>query len=66
MARYVSTFRTHIQAAYQRTVPVPLQQAPYRTSVPYFLAKIEAYRTYLPYRTAILDLFVFYFENISK
>ena len=29
----------------------------YRTSVPYFLAKIEAYRTNAPYRTAILSYY---------
>ena len=48
--------------SYQRTVPVPLQkrrtiptyrtrtitEKAYRTSVPYFLAKIKAYRTVLP------------------
>ena len=51
-----------IQTAYQRTVPVPLRQRrtvsryctrtiekkAYCTSVPYFLAKNEAYRTVLP------------------
>ena len=51
-----------IQRAYQSTVPVPLQKRrtvptyrtrtitikTYRTSVPYFLPKIEAYRTELP------------------
>ena len=44
-----------IQTAYQRTVPAPLQKKAYRISVPYFLAKIEAYRTKVLYRTAILD-----------
>ena len=51
------TFSRQVQTAYQptgllqkgvlylRTVPVLL---------PYFLSKIEAYRTYVPYRTAIL------------
>ena len=57
-----------IQTAYQRNVPVPSQtrrtvptyrtrtitKKAYRTSVPSFLAKIEAYRTNVPYRTAIL------------
>ena len=55
------------KSVYQRIVPVPLRkkltvptyrtrtitEKAYRASVPYFLAKIEAYRT-VPYRTAIL------------
>ena len=71
-----------IQRAYQRTVPVPLQKKrtvptyltrtipkkAYRTSVPYFLAKIEAYRTYVPYRTVLpsLPLKVIYVVGCSK
>ena len=54
-----------IQTAYQRTVPEPLRKRrtvptyrtrtkkAYRTSVPYFLAKMEAYRT------AILGFHIF-------
>ena len=61
-----------IQTAYQRTVPVPSQKRrtvptyrtrtitkkAYRTSVPYFLAKIEAYRTVPTYRTVLPSLLV--------
>ena len=59
-----------IQRAYQRTVPVPSQKRrivptyrtrtitkkTYRTSVPYFLAKIEAYCTASTYRTVLPSL----------
>ena len=41
-----------------RTVPTyrsrTITKKTYRTSVPYFFAKIETYRTNVPYRTAIL------------
>ena len=53
-----------IQTAYQRIVLIPLQKrrtAPTyctrtitKKGVSYLLAKIEAYRTNIPYRTAIL------------
>ena len=48
--RTVPAYRTSVQS-YQRTVPVPLQK---RHSVPYLFAKIEVYRTYVPYGTVIL------------
>ena len=50
MVRYVKC-RMHIQTAYQCTVLVPSQKA---RTVAYFLTKIEAYRTFVPYRIAIL------------
>ena len=50
MVRYVKVFSEHIQTAYQRTLPVPLQKL--RTV---FLAKIEAYRTFVPHCTVLLD-----------
>ena len=50
MVRYDSAFSMHIQTAYQRTLPVPLQKL--RTV---FLAKIEAYRTFVPHCTVMLD-----------
>ena len=63
----IPTYRssTFVPYPYQRTVPVPTYRTrtnvlyPYhykkQKGVPYFLAKIGAYRTYVPYRTAILD-----------
>ena len=49
---------TALATPMRRTVPTyrtrSITKKAYRTSVPYFLAKIEGYRTYVPYRTAIL------------
>ena len=49
----VPTYRTRTfsRKAYRTNVPYPYL---YKKDVPYFLAKIEAYRTYVPYRTVIL------------
>ena len=70
-----------IQTAYQRTVLVPLQRKrtvptyrtstitkkTYRSSLPHFLAKIEAYRI-VPYCTAILgkDLFCLFWSAFGQ
>ena len=55
--RTVLVYRTSVQFL-KRTVPTyrtpTITKKAYRTSVPYFLAKIEAYRTVPTYRTAIL------------
>ena len=55
--RTVPSCRTSVQFL-KRTVPKyrtrNITKKAYRTSVPYFLAKIEAYRTVTTYRTAIL------------
>ena len=45
---YVPAYRTSIQA-YQHTVPISFQKKEYCTSLPYFLAKIKAYLTVLPF-----------------
>ena len=53
--RTVPAYRTSVQFL-KRSVPTyrTRTEKEYCTSVPYFLAKIEAYRTVLTYRTAIL------------
>ena len=54
--RTAPAYRTLVQFL-KRTVPTyrtrTITKNAYRTSVPYFLAKIEAYHTVLTYRTAI-------------
>ena len=55
--RTVPAYRTSVQFL-KRTAPTyrtrTITRKAYRNSVPYFLAEIEAYRTALTYRTAIL------------
>ena len=55
--RTVPAYRTSVQFL-KRTVPTyrtrTITKKAYRSTVPYFLAKIEAYLTVLTYRTAIL------------
>ena len=57
--RTIPAYRTSVQFL-ERTVPTyPARintKKAYRTSVPYFLAKIEAYRTILTYRTVLPSL----------
>ena len=57
--RTVPAYRTLVQFL-KRTVPTyhtrTIRKKAYRTSVPYFLAKIEAYRTVLTYRTVLQSL----------
>ena len=57
LARY-GTFSTHIQTAYQRTVPVPSQQG--RTVL---FTKTEAYLTVLPSPWPQLKLTNYFFSN---
>ena len=47
----ICVLRTSHLEPYRTNVPYPYH---YKKSVPYFLAKIEAYRTVTTYRTAIL------------
>ena len=57
--RTVPAYRTSVQFL-KRTVPTcctrTITKKAYCTSVPYFLTKIEAYHTNVPYRTATLAL----------
>ena len=57
--RTIPAYRTSVQFL-KRTVPTyrtrTILKKTYRTSVPYFLAKIEAYRTVLGYRTVLPSL----------
>ena len=57
--RTVPAYRTSVQFL-KRTVPTyrnrTITNKAYRTSVPYFLAKIEAYRTVLTYRIVLPSL----------
>ena len=57
--RTVPAYRTSVQFL-KRTIPTyrtrTITKKAYRTSVPYFLAKIEAYHTVLTYRTVVPSL----------
>ena len=57
--RTVPAYRTSVQFL-KRTLPTystrTITEKAYRTTVPYFLAKIEAYHTVLTYRTVLPSL----------